>query len=434
MGIDSPISFPSAAPLPDSLSPTNGEDEIPRVEANGDTYFYRNTLLQKTQPIPTEETMLVRNGKDLQADAFSLISFPYQGLLGLGIDDITSQSSEGKTVQAEICLNHVQRPDGGNSSTYTLCRLKPDSWKVADGDGSNLETYQGVDLADLMMPDDCMDGNKSALKTFEVFPNDTTSCVEISDLLSVGNSPVDRRQDLPSIVESNKDIIMFMLDSLDQDQDFGDQFYTVNSDKPPLLIFYPAPTESPTIDNTPPPLETSLPTPIPTPAPTENTNTERKGLYGLLALLLLCPILCLCLIRQKRGKTVGKETSDGDEQGNSSFETAPTVAAEVEFLHPQAPPYNSEFVYPSPPFQDVTNERIQGRSSDGDESSSSSNTEEETNGGWESGDGHSTYYENGNSSSSSSSSSGSNSGDNSTNADTFEDETSESLDDDTSGL
>lgn len=426
-GTTSPAtSFPTSALLPESLPPFQEQEEIIRKEAIGDTYFFRNEVLQKAQPSPTEETMLIRNGFELKADAFSLVSFPFQGLLGLGIDDLTSESFESRAVLTEICLSHVQKADGGNVSTYALCRVKPESWSVADGDGSDLETYQGTELTGLKIPDDCM-GDELGLVTFEIFPNETFTCIEVADLLMLPNPSTGLRQELPSIFETNEDIIMFLIDSFGEDGEVEDRFYTVNSNNPPLMIFYHASTDAPTTfeDNTTVPVETQSPTPSPS-VNRDDPALRHRGLFGLLGLLLLCPLFFVCFVRRNKGKTNIKD-GDTEELRDESFEAEPIITATVEFLNPDKALVDSStgLAPNSPPLSVDVEGNKQGSPSDEEDSSSD---EDETDGGWESDDGHTTDSDGTDSSSSSSG------GDANTNDDTFEDETLDSPDDDSGDL
>lgn len=420
-------SLPTGDPISPSLPPIENQDGAPRMMANGDTYFYRNNaLLQKTQPSPTEETMLVRSGNDLQADAFSLISFPYQGSLGLGADKNSPASP-----QVELCLKHSERTDGKNSSKYTLCRVRGESWDVDDGDGGDLESYEGEELAGLITPDDCM-GNGTEIVYFEVLANDTTVCIDVSVLLSQNSPPVDTRQDFPSIIDTNGGIVMFLIDALGELNDYGDYFYTINSENPPFLAFEEVLTDSPTSPdiNTTAPAPTQPPTPIPTATAVaqEEAQSNRNGLYGLLALLLVFPLVAVCLLHKRSSKT-GVQLSEVDGEGlTTSFDTTPSVPAEIQLLGPQDSQNRGDFSYPSPPFDAVTDGQHQDDVSpihSNDDDSSSTSDEEETDGGWESGDGNTTNFD-GSSHTSSSENGGR------TNDDTFEDETLESSDEDCS--
>jgi hypothetical protein len=400
-------SFPTAVPFPVSFPPFQVEGEIITKVANGDTYFFRNALPQLTQPSPMEETMLVRSGKAIQADAFSLISFPFQGLLGLGIVDVNSSSFESREVLTDICLSHLQNVvEGKNASTYTLCRVKPSSWNVADGDGSDLETYQGIELAGMKMPYDCM-GEELNLISFEVLPNDTSVCVEISDLLVLPTSSSSQRQDIPSTSDTNEDIIMFLIDAFDQEQELEDRFYTFNSDRPPLMVFYKASTEPPTFSGeiSTVPVETQLPTPSPSLLNANEPDPMNKNLFKLLALLLLCPLLCFWFVRRIKPKTVFE---DVDETENLHVEE------EVLFQQDSNSGVGHVQTDPCPP----NNEH--GASQD----SSSDSNKDETTRQRESGEGHTSASDAHDSLSSSSPD-----GDSNTNDDTFEDELSSNSDD-----
>ncbi|KAG7362898.1 subtilase family protease [Nitzschia inconspicua] len=420
-----PVPLPTSAPSLETLSPSEDDDEVPRMEANGDTYFYRKTVLQIKQPSPTEETMLVRNGEGLQADAFSLVSFPFQGGLGLGIDNSTSGD---RMLHAEMCLSHVQERVGGNFSTYTLCRVKTSSWNVDDGDGSNLETYQGVKLAGLRMPDDCL-GNESDSVKFDVFPNDTLICIDVSDLLMLSSVIMDTRQDPPFIIGNTENMVMFMVDTvMGEEKESGDRFYTSNSEEPPFLRFFDVPTPSPTgfEDSTALPLPTSTPsaplTSTPTASTVEKTESRRMGLLGLLALLLLCPLLALCIFLRKKTKTGIKEISEEEAANITSFDTTLTIPSEPELSHPMYSQNRPGFVYPDPPFETEVYKDTSRNVHDEDGSNGSSDKDD-----WESGDGHPTDYDHSMSGSSSSEV-------HFTNDDTFEDETFESSDEDSNKI
>lgn len=224
---------------------------------------------------------------------------------------------------------------------------------------------------------------------------------------------------------------MFLIDTLGELDDYEDYFYTINSENPPFLSFNEVPTDSPTSPdiNTTAPTPTQPPTSLPTAVAQEEAESNRNGLYGLLALLLVFPLVAVCLLHRRSNKT-GVKSSEAEGEGlTASFDTTPSVPAEVLLLGPQDSQNRGDFSYPSPPFDAVTD----GQHQDGvspihsnDDDSSSSSDEEETDGGWESGDGNTTNFD-GSSHTSSSSENGGR-----TNDDTFEDETLESSDEDSS--
>jgi hypothetical protein len=417
-----PISFPTVAPIPNSFPPFQVEGEIVTKVANGDTYFFRNALPQLTQPSPMEETMLVRSGKGIQADAFSLISFPFQGALGLGIGDVVSSSFENREILIDICLSHVPNADGRNASTYTLCRVKANSWDVGDGDGSALETYQGIELAGMKMPDDCM-GEELDLISFDIYPNETSICIDVSDLLAIPRNSSWKRQDVPSTSVTSEEIVMFFIDTFNQEQELEDRFYTMNSASPPLMIFYNAPTELPTFsrENSISPIETQLPTHSPSLLNADELDPSSNGLFGLLVLVLLCPLLFFWLARRHKLKAVVKDTDAREEMHIRIVDTQPTITAEVENLYRQDSNNGVGLTQIDP--SSTTNEHgtnlDRGGSFPGNDDSSDSR-EVETAGLFESGGGHTINYDDYDSSSPSSL----DEGDSNTNDDTFEDEMS----------
>jgi hypothetical protein len=275
--------------------------------------------------------MLVRDAKGIQADAFFLISFPFHGVHGLGLGENTSSSFESRDILVDVCINHLQNANTRNVSTYTLCRVKPSSWNVADDDGSDLETYQGIELEGLNMPDDCM-GDELGLISFEVFPNDTSICIEVSDLLALPSSLPVHRHDLRSTSDTKEDIIMFFIDTFDLKQGVEDRFYTLNSKTPPLMIFYKSPTDHPTSsgENSTSPLPTQLPTLSPSLLNVNESDPVNMRMFGLLSLLLLCPLLFVWLTRRNKLKSSFNVIDEAKELRTRSFDSTPTTKAEKD--------------------------------------------------------------------------------------------------------
>ena len=331
---------PTQPPLPILIpSPTSSPDpvQILTFNATGDTYFYRKSVnpLTTSQPSPLEQTMLVENGQDFRPDAFALLSFPDKDLTDSSFGIVSSDPISKVAIQTNLCLDHVVKAESMNASTYTICRLTGKSVTTANGGSIDLEDTENENdkLSGLRIPEDCM-GSDADLVEFEVFPADTTICIDVTRLMKISSSPPEKRQTNPIIFENEEKDLMFIIENLGPEQVVGDKFFTMNSDKPPQLVFEQVDVDSniPTNGPTPPPIQVVTETPSAT-QPTNNSTTQptalgdgaddsqfnRNYLYGLLGLLVLCPLFIVCFHRAKSPRIKNE-----DKQQTSSLDTTPS--------------------------------------------------------------------------------------------------------------
>ena len=135
---------------------------------------------------------------------------------------------------ATFCLEHVPNEDNEDVDpdrivTYSACLLQ-----------DNSDSDEGVDLlaeVNYMIPDDCIWNQKV---DFDVSPDDKTICMDVTemvfDLLPVARG----RRVLEDAKDDLTQKLVMMIDSFEQSDEPGDQFYTKDNeaevDAPSLTI------------------------------------------------------------------------------------------------------------------------------------------------------------------------------------------------------
>jgi hypothetical protein len=263
--------------------------------ASGDTYIYKNGFVPP-QPAGKEETMLVQNGPEGNLDildTYALVSFVFGTESSILSSAGSTTRSSQQDIKATLCLQHVtSNISNAAVTTYSLCRIDVSPQNILDVDILNGES------ASYSMPDDCV-GKETFIADFDVAPEDMEVCIDILGMLEqpIASSRQNRRL---TSEDSGAETVLFMIDNLYTEQQTGDRFYTSNSgDRSPKIVIKPTssgPSPAPQITETSvPTLDVTLLT-----GQSKEEDSNRNGLYSLLLLLLLIPMVWIAMRRSKR--------------------------------------------------------------------------------------------------------------------------------------
>jgi hypothetical protein len=282
--------LPSQATVPPTQLPTVPQVEVAAFDSIGDTYIYKNGFVPPGTTPGQEDTMLVQNGPGDDEDAYSLVLFSLSSKDILTATTRSGASQQNGDFTAQLCLEHERNPSAADPRTtiYSICRIDLGGAAVSE---SSLDV-DGMSAAIVVfsMPASCM-GQK--IISFPVNSLDEKICIDVS---SVAFLPVEQsvRKRHLSPADNDEEPVLFMIDNLsDEEQVVGDRFYTGDSsgNSPEIIVSLPmVPKQAPT------PAPISIPT-LPAPSDTDNPN---KGLYGLLVLLLLIPLVGVLVFMECR--------------------------------------------------------------------------------------------------------------------------------------
>jgi hypothetical protein len=267
------------------------------IFANGDTYIYKNGFVPQ-EPVGNDTNMLVQNGPvgDTSVpDTYALVAFTIdEGSSLLGAGGSASRSSN-HPVKAQLCLQHV--PNSSQDAvvtTYSLCRLNP---RTSEVNPLDVDTMSSSSVS-FSMPNDCV-GGESMIIYFEVAPQDTEICIDVTESLQ---APAESSQETRQLEPKNLvvDTVLFMIDNLYTEQQRGDRFFTIESGRSPKILINTL-TSAPTLSPQP-----TIVTQGPTPSvailkrESDENNKKKNGLYSLFLLVLLIPIAWTVMKQRKR--------------------------------------------------------------------------------------------------------------------------------------